>query len=184
MEKAGPRTPGPVPPPLSFPIFHRVVAPRSAPAPSPCPADKVLKELIEPYELRAAKLREFLADVQPTVLYDIVPLGDPYGPAVTDPELRCIVVSEETRKGGEAVNKKRLENVILGRGLRPPSPAAGAAGGSVGSFSWQGLAALELFEIQLIKDPEHGRNEEEKISSSSLRQRLLGTLLRPPRVRG
>ncbi|KAM9174931.1 bifunctional coenzyme A synthase [Mergus octosetaceus] len=115
---------------------------------------KVLKELIEPYELRAAKLREFLADVQPSVLYDIVPLGDPYGPAVTDPELRCIVVSEETRKGGEAVNKKRLEN---------------------------GLAALELFEIQLIKDPERGRNEEEKISSSSLRQRLLGTLLRPPR---
>ncbi|XP_035203356.1 bifunctional coenzyme A synthase isoform X1 [Oxyura jamaicensis] len=115
---------------------------------------KVLKELIEPYELRAAKLREFLADVKPSVLYDIVPLADPYGPAVTDPELRCIVVSEETRKGGEAVNKKRLEN---------------------------GLAALELFEIQLIKDPEHGQNEEEKISSSSLRQRLLGTLLRPPR---
>uniref|UniRef100_A0A493STX3 Bifunctional coenzyme A synthase n=1 Tax=Anas platyrhynchos platyrhynchos TaxID=8840 RepID=A0A493STX3_ANAPP len=115
---------------------------------------KVLKELIEPYELRAAKLREFLADVQPAVLYDIVPLADPYGPAATDPELSCIVVSEETRKGGEAVNKKRLEN---------------------------GLAALELFEIQLIKDPEHSRNEEEKISSSSLRQRLLGTLLRPPR---
>lgn len=35
-----------------------------------------------------------------------------------------------------------------------------------------------------MKDPEHSQNEEEKISSSSLRQRLLGTLLRPPRVRG
>ncbi|XP_052555963.1 bifunctional coenzyme A synthase [Tympanuchus pallidicinctus] len=115
---------------------------------------KVLRELIEPYELRAAKLREFLADVKPSVLYDIVPLGDPYGPAVTDPELRCIVVSEETRRGGEAVNKKRIEN---------------------------GLAALELFEIELMEDPYHGHNEEEKISSSSLRQRLLGTLLRPPR---
>lgn len=77
-------------------------------------ADKVLRELIEPYELRVAKLREFLADVQPSVLYDIVPLGDPYGPAITDPELRCIVVSEETRKGGEAVNKKRIENVTGG----------------------------------------------------------------------
>uniref|UniRef100_A0A8B9SMF3 Coenzyme A synthase n=1 Tax=Anas platyrhynchos TaxID=8839 RepID=A0A8B9SMF3_ANAPL len=104
---------------------------------------KVLKELIEPYELRAAKLREFLADVQPAVLYDIVPLADPYGPAATDPELSW--------RGG------------------------------LGSLSRQGLAALELFEIQLIKDPEHSRNEEEKISSSSLRQRLLGTLLRPPR---
>ncbi|XP_072212559.1 bifunctional coenzyme A synthase isoform X1 [Excalfactoria chinensis] len=115
---------------------------------------KVLRELIEPYELREAKLREFLADVQPAVLYDIVPLGDPYGPAVTDPELRCIVVSEETRRGGEAVNKKRIEN---------------------------GLAALELFEIELMEDPHHGLSEEEKISSSSLRRRLLGTLLRPPR---
>lgn len=105
------------------------MAPRSAPAPPPCPADKVLKELIEPYELRAAKLREFLADVQPAVLYDIVPLADPYGPAATDPELSCIVVSEETRKGGEAVNKKRLENVILGRGPRPPSPTTGGLSG-------------------------------------------------------
>lgn len=35
-----------------------------------------------------------------------------------------------------------------------------------------------------MKDPDHSQNEEEKISSSSLRQRLLGTLLQPPRVRG
>ncbi|XP_064895375.1 bifunctional coenzyme A synthase isoform X1 [Columba livia] len=115
---------------------------------------KVLMELIEPYELRAAKLREFLEDVKPSLRYDIVPLVDPYGPAITDPNLQCLVVSEETRKGGEAVNKKRLEN---------------------------GLPELALYEILLVKDPEHSQNEEEKISSSSLRQRLLGTLLRPPR---
>ncbi|NXJ69657.1 COASY synthase, partial [Rostratula benghalensis] len=116
--------------------------------------DKVLAELIEPYEVRAAKLREFLEDVKPSLRYDIVPLADPYGPSVTDPDLRCLVVSEETRRGGEAVNKKRLEN---------------------------GLPELALYEILLMKDPNHGQNEEEKISSSSLRQRLLGTLLRPPR---
>ncbi|XP_064030383.1 bifunctional coenzyme A synthase isoform X2 [Pogoniulus pusillus] len=115
---------------------------------------KVLAELIEPYELRAAKLREFLQDVQPSLRYDIVPLADPYGPSVTDPDLQCLVVSEETRRGGEAVNKKRLEN---------------------------GLPKLVLYEILLMKDPDHSQNEEEKISSSSLRQRLLGTLLRPPR---
>ncbi|KAM6042608.1 bifunctional coenzyme A synthase [Theristicus caerulescens] len=115
---------------------------------------KVLTELIEPYELRAAKLREFLEDVKPSLRYDIVPLADPYGPSVTDPDLQCLVVSEETRRGGEAVNKKRLEN---------------------------GLPELALYEILLMKDPDHSQNEEEKISSSSLRQRLLGTLLRPPR---
>ncbi|NXS13196.1 COASY synthase, partial [Neodrepanis coruscans] len=116
--------------------------------------DKVLPELIEPYELRAAKLREFLEDVKPSLQYDIVPLADPFGPSITDPDLQCLVVSEETRRGGEAVNRKRLEN---------------------------GLPELALHEIQLMKDPDHSQNEEEKISSSSLRQRLLGTLLRPPR---
>lgn len=50
--------------------------------------------------------------------------------------------------------------------------------------SRQGLPELALYEILLMKDPDHSQNEEEKISSSSLRQRLLGTLLRPPRVRG
>ncbi|KAM3658304.1 bifunctional coenzyme A synthase [Ammospiza nelsoni] len=115
---------------------------------------KVLPELIEPYELRAAKLREFLEDVKPSLCYDIVPLADPFGPSVTDPDLQCLVVSEETHRGGVAVNKKRLEN---------------------------GLPELALYEIQLMKDPEHNQNEEEKISSSSLRQRLLGTLLQPPR---
>lgn len=80
--------------------------------PSWHPTDKVLPELIEPYELRAAKLREFLEDVKPSLCYDIVPLADPFGPSVTDPDLQCLVVSEETRRGGEAVNRKRLENVI------------------------------------------------------------------------
>ncbi|XP_057270115.1 bifunctional coenzyme A synthase [Pezoporus wallicus] len=115
---------------------------------------KVLMELIEPYELRVAKLREFLEDVKPSLRYDIVRLIDPYGPSVTDPDLQCLVVSQESRRGGEAVNQLRLEN---------------------------GLPALALYEILLMQDPDHSENEEEKISSSSLRHRLLGTLLRPPR---
>uniref|UniRef100_A0A8B9F6F1 Bifunctional coenzyme A synthase n=1 Tax=Amazona collaria TaxID=241587 RepID=A0A8B9F6F1_9PSIT len=115
---------------------------------------KVLMELIEPYELRVAKVREFLEDVKPSLRYDIVRLLDPYGPTITDPDLQCLVVSQETRRGGEAVNKQRLEN---------------------------GLPVLALHEILLMQDPDHGENEEEKISSSSLRHRLLGTLLRPPR---
>lgn len=95
-------------------------------------------ELIEPYELRAAKLREFLEDVKPSLHYDIVPLVDPYGPSVTDPDLQCLVVSEETRRGGEAVNKKRLENVMPapepgGLPLPALSPLPAAARGQVGS---------------------------------------------------
>lgn len=79
---------------------------------------KVLKELIEPYGRRVQKLREFLHDVKPPLRYDVVPLSDPFGPSVSDAELQCIVVSEETRRGGEAVNRKRAENVSV------PTPTA------------------------------------------------------------
>ncbi|KAJ0016067.1 hypothetical protein NQD34_014357 [Periophthalmus magnuspinnatus] len=115
---------------------------------------KVLKELIEPYSVRVQKLQEFLRDVKPSLEVEIVPLNDPFGVSVVDPLLECIVVSEETRKGGEAVNKKRIEN---------------------------GLPALVLHEIQLLKDAHHSEIEEEKISSSSFRTRLLGTLLTQPK---
>ncbi|KAL6489171.1 hypothetical protein MHYP_G00029120 [Metynnis hypsauchen] len=118
--------------------------------------NKVLKELIEPYSRRVQKLKEFLNDVKPSLQYEIVPLSDPFGPSVTDPQLQCIVVSEETRRGGEAVNRKRAEN---------------------------DLSELVLYEIPLIKDAHHTDIEEEKISSSSLRSRLLGTLLKPPTPR-
>ncbi|XP_028989092.1 bifunctional coenzyme A synthase isoform X2 [Betta splendens] len=115
---------------------------------------KVLKDLIEPYSLRVQRIREFLQDTKPSLQVEIVPLHDPFGVSVVDPLLQCIVVSEETRKGGEAVNKKRCEN---------------------------GLSTLVLHEIQLLKDAHHTDIEEEKISSSSLRSRLLGTLVMPPK---
>ncbi|XP_075438975.1 bifunctional coenzyme A synthase [Ascaphus truei] len=91
--------------------------------------NKVLKELIEPYERRVDKLSHFLVDVKPSLLYEIVPIEDPYGPSITDPDLKCIVVSEETRKGGQSVNKRRLENVTGGNGWScgcgPPSRCRG-----------------------------------------------------------
>ncbi|KAM8947543.1 bifunctional coenzyme A synthase [Pelodytes ibericus] len=114
--------------------------------------DKVLKELIQSFEYRVDNLSQFLVDVKPSLLYDIVPISDPFGPSITDSALKCIVVSEETRRGGLSVNKRRLEN---------------------------GLDELVIHEIQLVKDSLRCANEEEKISSSSFRNRLLGTLLIP-----
>ncbi|XP_061872550.1 bifunctional coenzyme A synthase-like [Colius striatus] len=43
---------------------------------------------------------------------------------------------------------------------------------------------LSLYKILLMKDLEHSQDEEEKISSSSLQQRLLGMLLQPPQHNG
>lgn len=49
--------------------------------------------------------------MNPDILYDIVTISDPFGPTITDESLQCIVLSEETRKGGEAINIKRKEKV-------------------------------------------------------------------------
>lgn len=46
----------------------------------------------------------------------------------------------------------------------------------------QNLEELALYQIQLLKDVKHTENEEDKVSSSSFRQRMLGNLLRPPYV--
>lgn len=72
---------------------------------------KVLPELLQPYAERVDHLSEFLVDVKPSLTFDIVPLLDPYGPAGSDPTLEFLVVSEETYRGGMAVNRFRLENV-------------------------------------------------------------------------
>lgn len=46
----------------------------------------------------------------------------------------------------------------------------------------QNLEELTLYQIQLLKDLNHKENEEDKVSSSSFRQQMLGNLLRPPYV--
>lgn len=72
---------------------------------------KLLPELLQPYAERVEHLSEFLVDIKPSLTFDIVPLLDPYGPAGSDPSLEFLVVSEETCRGGMAVNRFRLENV-------------------------------------------------------------------------
>ncbi|XP_068923734.1 bifunctional coenzyme A synthase isoform X2 [Petaurus breviceps papuanus] len=99
--------------------------------------NKVLRELLQPYTDRVKHLSEFLVDMKPSLVFDIVPLLDPYGPAGTDPSLECLV----------------------------------------------GIEELALYQILLLKNPDHSESEEDKVSSSSFRQRLLGTLLRPPSKR-
>lgn len=71
----------------------------------------MLPELLQPYAERVEHLSEFLVDIKPSLTFDIIPLLDPYGPAGSDPSLEFLVVSEETYRGGMAVNRFRLENV-------------------------------------------------------------------------
>lgn len=117
---------------------------------------KVLWELIEPCYTRIQNLKNFLEDIDSTLAYDIVPIKDMYGPTKDDPTFEMIVVSEETKGGGDKVNEARVQN---------------------------NLNKLDVHVVQLVHDENYRSHEETKISSSNQRIRLLGTHLRPRRIK-
>lgn len=119
--------------------------------------NKVLCELIAPVSQRIESLNAYLTDVDDRIEFDIRPIHDPFGPSIEIPELQCLIVSEETLSGGNAVNKRREQRQ---------------------------MAPLDLFVTKLLS--EHSKQiavEEDKISSSSLRIRRLGTIIREPEPR-
>ena len=65
---------------------------------------KVLYELIDPVERRIENLKDYLVDMNDSVSYNIVPIHDHFGPSIEIEKLECLVVSEETLKGGTKVN--------------------------------------------------------------------------------
>lgn len=76
-----------------------------------------------------------------------------YGPTKEDPMLEMIVVSEETKRGGDKVNEVRLQ---------------------------KNLSKLDIHVVKLANNENYNEHEEAKISSSNHRIRLLGTRLQPP----
>lgn len=121
---------------------------------------KKLWELIAPVEERCQKVREYLNGVNPNITYQIVPISDIYGPTITDQELECIVVSEETKRGADKINLARKE---------------------------KGWPELKVKVVSLVEemDPTQkaamGRLNESKVSSSTKRLEKLGTILKPPK---
>ncbi|VDO46632.1 unnamed protein product, partial [Onchocerca flexuosa] len=112
---------------------------------------KILWELMEPFEKRAKAVQEFVEDISCSVRCEVHPIVDPYGPSIIDRDLRAIIVSNETEKGGHAVNDKRKE---------------------------RNLPILDLIKISLI-DGKDELTGEYKLSSSTRRRALLGTFLKP-----
>lgn len=73
--------------------------------------EKSLCELMQPIQTRLDSVVDFLSDTRPGKEYKVVPITDPFGPSIVDARLQSIIVSEETVRGGDAVNSKRAENV-------------------------------------------------------------------------
>lgn len=121
---------------------------------TPMLATKKLWELIEPCIVRMENVRNFLEEVEPSLEYHIVPISDMYGPTKDDPTFQMIVVSSETVRGGDKINEVRKAN-----GLKP----------------------LQVHSVDLLEeDNKLDDDEEDKISSSNMRMRCLGTVIKPP----
>lgn len=76
-----------------------------------CFAEKSLPELIQPTSVRIDSVVQFIETVKPQIGHRVVPITDMFGPTITDPDLQCIVVSDETKKGGDIVNQERQKKV-------------------------------------------------------------------------
>ena len=81
--------------------------------------DAMLKEEPKPhnvanYEERKKDLTDFLRKKKSLRRVKIIPLTDHYGPTLIDPKIEALVVSHETGKRVEEINKFRAEN-----GLKP-----------------------------------------------------------------
>lgn len=108
-----------------------------------------------PVQERIALVEEFLNDIDNTLVYEVVPIQDPFGPTRTDPQMDLIIVSAETLRGGEKVNEIRKNG---------------------------GLNPLDIHCIQMIEVDCSNQHKENKISSGNSRMDMLGTRLKQPEV--
>ena len=60
------------------------------------------------------ELKDFVKEVKPGLEYRVVPIYDGAGPTVlpSEPEMDLIVLSQETRKGGQMINTEREKRVF------------------------------------------------------------------------
>lgn len=120
---------------------------------TPMLKNKILWELIEPCSKRISDVKAFVEEVDSTIECDAVPIYDLYGPTKSDPSFNMIVVSAETERGGLKINEFRRNN---------------------------GLGVLDIHVVDLVCDDKSTGEEENKISSSNQRMRLLGTRIKNP----
>jgi len=71
---------------------------------------------VEPYRVRAGRVRRFVRQIGCADRVEIFKLDDPYGPTIDDGELEALFVTSENRSRGGEINALRRK-----RGFRPLS---------------------------------------------------------------
>jgi len=94
--------------------------------------------------------------VSPKLLLKFVEINDPFGPTITEESITALVVSGETRKGGAAVNDKRVE-----KGWRELEVF------EVDVLSAEDAEGVDGNEVQKVDD-----EFKNKLSSTSIRERI------------
>ena len=69
---------------------------------------------LQNYNERKKQLLDFINSIDKHLNFEIVPLDDKYGPALTDENIDAIIVTSETKPTALEINRKRVEN-----GLKP-----------------------------------------------------------------
>eukprot|EP01059_Diplonema_ambulator_P036993 TRINITY_DN9567_c1_g1_i1.p1 TRINITY_DN9567_c1_g1~~TRINITY_DN9567_c1_g1_i1.p1 ORF type:complete len:721 (+),score=242.84 TRINITY_DN9567_c1_g1_i1:1063-3225(+) len=115
--------------------------------------EKALRELIQPFGRRARTVATFLSTINPKLPFETGELIDGYGPSVTESSFEAIIVTEETKAGGDKCNAVRAE-----KGM-PPMDVV--------------ITGLIDSKGELVAQLPHN----EKLSSTGLRQKALMSVL-------
>ncbi|KAG2443400.1 hypothetical protein HXX76_001758 [Chlamydomonas incerta] len=116
-------------------------------------AGKSHRELLQPYDTRAAEALSYLTAVRPGLAVEAGPLSDPKAPTLAelDPAMQALVVSVETLPGARAINAGRAARgfaplaiiTVPVIGVRQRGGGGGGAGGGAGGGGGGGAGAGE-----------------------------------------
>ncbi|BGP26651.1 phosphopantetheine adenylyltransferase / dephospho-CoA kinase [Rhodotorula toruloides] len=74
--------------------------------------NKKHRDLLDPLDVRIRNVESFVALIRPEVRCECVALQDVYGPTAHDPSIQALIVSKETKAGGDTINKLRTSRSL------------------------------------------------------------------------
>ncbi|KXN70694.1 hypothetical protein CONCODRAFT_28921, partial [Conidiobolus coronatus NRRL 28638] len=70
---------------------------------------KSFGDLLESIDTRIENVAKFLKFFNWGLNVEVAPINDGFGPTITNPDFDTLILTEETAKGGQLVNDKRVE---------------------------------------------------------------------------